>query len=29
MKDKTLRLFDEPIVDKPSLVVGFDSWMDG
>lgn len=29
MKDKTLRLFDEPMVNKPSLVVGFDGWMDG
>lgn len=29
MRDQTLRLFHEPVVDKPSLVIGFDGWMDG
>jgi hypothetical protein len=29
MRDKTLRLYEEPVVNKPSLVIGFDGWMDG
>lgn len=29
MKDTTLRLFDQPVVNKPSLVIGFSGWMDG
>lgn len=29
MTDKTLNLFRKPEIDRPSLVIGFDGWMDG
>jgi predicted ATP-grasp superfamily ATP-dependent carboligase len=29
MREKTLRLFHEPAMNHPSLVIGFEGWMDG